>query len=54
MNKHTKKPAEGKASESSKPSKETIKHNSDKANAEQKKKPTKAEQVERNYDKDQE
>ena len=44
----------GKAKESSKPGKETIKQNSDKQNKEQSKKDTNAKRVERNFDKDQE
>ena len=45
---------EHKAQESSKVSKETIKQNTDKQNEQQAGKPTKAQQVERNDDKDQE
>lgn len=54
MNKHQTRPGENKQRESSIPSKETIKNNTEKENVKQLKKPTKSDRVERNYDKDQE
>lgn len=54
MNKHTTPSAGNKSREYPVPSKETIKRNSEKANAEQAKKPLKAKRVERNFSKDQE